>query len=156
MFLCICAVCIKRKLMKSFQFNLAARDLLEVRRRKLILWQMFFKLKVTTPSSYRFWTILNFPMTCSEKKTRLTGTVCKNMCQKQNWNARKWGICLRHFLQAEEQGEVVLPMATRPHYASILNEDWDPLDFVGRSLILLLQSYLRGVSFANSLWLIEC
>ena len=58
---------------------------------------------------------------------------------------QKWGNMLKSFkgilevskvyLQAEEQGEVVLPMATRPHYASILNEDWDPLDFVGRSLI---------------------
>ena len=35
--------------------------------------------------------------------------------------------------QAEEQGEVVLPMATRPHYSAILQEDWDPLDYVGRS-----------------------
>ena len=53
---------------------------------------------------------------------------------------------LTSFLQAEEQGEVVLPMATRPHYASILNEDWDPLDLVGRSLVylafLLLQTLL--------------
>ena len=38
----------------------------------------------------------------------------------------------KEFFEAEEHGEVVLPMATRPHYASILNEDWDPLDFVGR------------------------
>ena len=35
--------------------------------------------------------------------------------------------------QAEEQGEVVLPMATRPQYSAILQEDWDPLDYVGRS-----------------------
>ena len=35
-------------------------------------------------------------------------------------------------VQAEEQGEVVLPMATRPHYSAILQEDWDPLDYVGR------------------------
>ena len=52
------------------------------------------------------------------------------------------------FLQAEEQGEVVLPMATRPHYASILNEDWDPLDLVGRSLVylafVLLQTFLAS------------
>ena len=56
---------------------------------------------------------------------------------------------LTSFLQAEEQGEVVLPMATRPHYASILNEDWDPLDLVGRSLVyflafVLLQTFLAS------------
>ena len=50
---------------------------------------------------------------------------------------------LTGFLQAEEQGEVVLPMATRPHYASILNEDWDPLDLVGRSLVYLAFALLQ-------------
>jgi len=45
----------------------------------------------------------------------------------------QFNLAARDLLEAEEQGEVVLPMATRPHYASILNEDWDPLDLVGRS-----------------------
>ena len=58
---------------------------------------------------------------------------------------------LTDFLQAEEQGEVVLPMATRPHYASILNEDWDPLDLVGRSLVQLLYSCKLSLFLSKNL-----
>ena len=58
---------------------------------------------------------------------------------------------LTGFLQAEEQGEVVLPMATRPHYASILNEDWDPLDLVGRSLVQLLYSCKLSLFLSKNL-----
>ena len=64
-------------------------------------------------------------------------------------------------VQAEEQGDVQLPMATRPHYASILNEDWDPLDYVGRSGQVILQGRMETYEWSSSkilktLFLLSC
>ena len=68
---------------------------------------------------------------------------------------------VRCVVQAEEQGDVQLPMATRPHYASILNEDWDPLDYVGRSGQVILQGRMETYEWSSSkilkiLFLLSC
>ena len=46
---------------------------------------------------------------------------------------QQFNAAARHLLEGEEAGEFQLPMANRGAYKAILKEDWDPLDYVGRS-----------------------
>ena len=46
---------------------------------------------------------------------------------------QQFNAAARLLLESEETGEIQLPMANRGAYKTILNEDWDPLDYVVRS-----------------------